>query len=394
MKEEGIPIAAADINAGCGISKKRILLIGNSELSVFGFRRELIERLVAAGHEVYACFPKTKFGDGWETAKQLNCGYIPIEIDSRGMNPIVDFLLTKKLRTLISQMRPDIVLTYTVKPNVYGGLAAMACRTPYIMNVTGLGTVKEHPGLLQRAVLMLYKLSARKAQKVFFQNNEDEALFARDHIADGKRKIVAGSGVNLSRFVVMPYPPDTREIQFLFLGRIMREKGIEQYLEAARIVRKRHPETVFHVIGMCAEEQYEPVLKEMVADGLIQYHGHQTDIRDFLKISSCTIHPTYYAEGMSNVLLESAASGRPIITTDRSGCREIVEDGVSGFVCKQKDTDDLVFQIERFLALSWEERRDMGLAGREKVEREFNRQKVVDEYLFEINSLKRPEVRR
>ena len=386
MKEKRIPITAAVVNTGCGIPRKRVLVIGNSELSVFGFRRELIERLVAVGCEVFACFPKTRFGDGWETAKRLNCVYIPIEIDSRGMNPVVDILLLKRFCTLISQIGPDVVLTYTVKPNVYGGLAAMASRTPYIMNVTGLGTAKEHPGLLQKIVLTLYKLSALKAQKVFFQNSEDESLFARGHIADGKRKVIAGSGVYLSRFAVMPYPPEKGEIHFLFLGRIMREKGIEQYLEAARIVQNRHPETVFHVIGMCTEVQYEPVLKEMVADGLIQYHGHQTDIREFLGISSCTIHPTYYAEGMSNVLLESAASGRPIITTDRSGCREIVEDGVNGFICRQKDVDDLVLQIERFLALSWEERRDMGLAGRAKVERHFDRQKVVDEYLFEIMS--------
>lgn len=287
----------------------------------------------------------------------------------------------KKILRLI---RPEMMFLYTIKPNIYGGVAAANCGVPCVMNVSGLSTAEEKPGPLQFVTLMLYRLATRKAQKVFFQNTENQKFFRKYGIALDKQGLLPGSGVNTSQYHVLPYPHD-EQVNFLFMARILKEKGIDQYTEAARIIRQNHPETVFHALGVCDDTEYQKKLYELIREGIIQYHGQQKDLLPYQMKSSCTIHPAYYSEEMSNVLLESSACGRPLITTDRGECREIIDDGVNGFICKQKDTQDLVKQIEKILALNWEQRRDMGLAGRAKVEREFDRQIVVDAYLNELN---------
>ena len=194
--------------------------------------------------------------------------------------------------------------------------------------------------------------------------------------------MLPGSGVNLSRFTVKDYPCDD-VIKFAFISRIMKEKGIDQYLEAAKIIKEKYPNTEFHICGFC-EAEYEGMLKEYNDGNVVIYHGMVRDVADFMSAMHCIIHPTYYPEGLSNVLLESCACGRPIITTNRAGCREVVEDGVNGYVVKEKNSQDLIEKIEMFLSKSIEERRQMGLAGRKKVEREFDRKIVVEKYLLEI----------
>lgn len=366
------------------MNKKKVLLAGNSEMVIFRFRKELVEQLVEEGHEVYVSFPQSQFGDGYTTAEKMGCHYIDTPISSHGTNPVTDLKLMQNYKKILRQIRPDMMFTYTIKPNIYGGMAAASCGVPCVMNVSGLGTAVENPGPLQFVTLMLYRLATRKAQKVFFQNTENQEFFRKHGIALDKQGLLPGSGVNTSQYHVLPYPHD-EQVNFLFMARILKEKGIDQYTEAARIIRQKHPEAVFHVLGVCDDAEYQKKLDGLTREGVIQYHGQQKDLLPYQMQSSCTIHPTYYPEGMSNVLLESAACGRPLITTDRSGCREIIDDDVNGFICKQKDTQDLVKQIEKFLALSWEQRRDMGLAGRTKIEREFDRQIVVDAYLNELN---------
>lgn len=360
----------------------RVLLAGNSEIVVFHFRSEIIKELVSRGYEVYVTFPKSEFGDGVSSAKKYGCKYIETHISRHGTNPLEDIRLISQYKRLLGELKPDVILTFTIKPNIYMSLAANKFGMPVIINVSGLGTAVEEPGLLQRITLGLYKRSTRADQTVFFQNKENEHFFAFRHIADGKRKLLPGSGVNLEQFPQLPYPEgDT--VHFLFISRVMKEKGIDQYIEAAKVIRRKHPETVFHVLGMC-EEDYRAELEQLTKDGIIVYEGLVDNIIDFQKISSCTIHPSYYPEGLSNTLLESCASGRPIITTDRPGCREVIDDGVNGFIVRQRDSEDLIRVIEKFLKLTVEQRRQMGIAGRKKVEREFDRKIVVRMYMDEI----------
>lgn len=358
----------------------KILLLANDSTYVYNLRREVIEAMLAKGWQVVAVCQRKQH---WEDLTALGCRMLPLAVARHGKNPLQDLSLLRAYGRLLDAEAPDVVLTYNIKPNVYGGMACAKRGIPYLVNVCGLGTPVENPGPMQLLTVTLYKLGVKKAACVFFQNQENEDFFNARRMAPGHHHLLPGSGVNTARFALLPYPHG-ETVDFLFISRVMKEKGIDQYLEAAQAVHARHPETVFHILGGCDDEGYLRTLEQLEGTGVIRYHGQQNSVLPFQQISACTVHPTYYPEGMSNVLLESAACGRPIITTDRSGCREIVEDGVNGFVCRQKDSADLIAQLEKFLALPWEKRREMGLAARRKVEREFDRQIVVDAYLQEI----------
>ena len=358
----------------------KILLLANDSTYVYNLRREGIEAMLAKGWQVAAVCQRKQH---WEDLTALGCRMLPLAVARHGKNPLQDLSLLRAYGRLLDAEAPDVVLTYNIKPNVYGGMACAKRGIPYLVNVCGLGTPVENPGPMQLLTVTLYKLGVKKAACVFFQNQENEDFFNARRMAPGHHHLLPGSGVNTARFALLPYPHG-ETVDFLFISRVMKEKGIDQYLEAAQAIHARHPETVFHILGGCDDEGYLRTLEQLEGTGAIRYHGQQNSVLPFQQISACTVHPTYYPEGMSNVLLESAACGRPIITTDRSGCREIVEDGVNGFVCRQKDSADLIAQLEKFLALPWEKRREMGLAARRKVEREFDRQIVVDAYLQEI----------
>lgn len=357
---------------------EKILILTNSDVGLYKFRKELIQELVKK-YEVYISLPDGEF---IPQLKILGCKYINTIINRRGTNPIADFKLMLKYKEIIINLKPNVVLTYTIKPNVYGGLTCRILRIPCIANITGLGTAVENAGLLQKITIFLYKLSLKTAKCVFFQNAENRRFFIDNKIIMKKHRLIPGSGVNLKHFHVLDYPFD-ETVEFVFISRIMKEKGIDQYLEAAEYIKNKYPNTIFHVCGVC-EEAYEDILQEKQEKGIIEYHGMLSDVRQILTKTHCTIHPTYYPEGMSNVLLESAACGRPIITTDRSGCREIVDDGVNGYIAEQQNSKDLIEKIEKFLKLSYEDKKTIGLAGRAKVEREFDRQIVINAYMEEI----------
>jgi glycosyltransferase involved in cell wall biosynthesis len=361
---------------------KRVLIIGSHEMGIYCFRRELIEQLLEDGYEVYISYP---WGERVAFFEKIGCKYVESTVNRHGTNPVTDLKLIRDYRKIVSEVQPDVVLTYTIKPNLYVGMVCRRMGIPYIATITGLGTAVENNGLLQTLTVQMYRYAMQKVHCIFFQNTENRQFFADRKIAPERHKLIPGSGVNLSQFQAMNYPPDD-VVRFLFIARVMKEKGIDQYMEAAEIIRRRHPNTEFHVLGDC-EGGYEDKLQDLHDRGVIRYHGLQGDIRPFLRISHCTVHPTYYPEGMSNALLESAASARPVIATNRSGCREIVDEGRNGFFVEAKNTADLVDKIECFLALPWEKKRRMGLAGRIKVEREFDRRIVVSAYLREIEKV-------
>lgn len=358
----------------------KVLIVANADIGLYKFRKELLEELVKE-NEVYIALPKGEF---YDELVAIGCHYIVTELDRHGTNPIKELKVVFLYKRIIKEINPDIVFTYTIKPNVYAGMACASLGVPYVANVTGLGTAVENSGIMQFVSVSLYKYGLRKAQKVFFQNTENRDFMLGKGAVKGAYDMLPGSGVNLNNYKVTEYPTgDT--VDFVFVSRIMKEKGIDQYLSAAKEIRKLHPETRFHICGFC-EQAYEEELKKLDADGTIIYHGLVKDMAAIYSQMSCTVHPTYYPEGLSNVLLESAASGRPIITTNRSGCREVVDNGINGYVVEEKNSQDLIEKIKMFLDKSIEERKAMGLAGRTKVEREFNRQIVIEKYMEELKN--------
>lgn len=367
----------------------KVLILANNDVGLYKFRKELISELLHPGSfisgrnaepcEVFISLPNGSFV---QELVDMGCVFIDTPFDRHGMNPISELKLKSRYKKIVREVHPDIVFSYTIKPNVYGCMACKELKIPCIVNITGLGTAVENGGILQKIMLLMYRFALPGAKKVFFQNSENEEFFTKHNLAIGKHEMLPGSGVNVDHYSVMEYPQEDT-IDFVFISRIMKEKGVDQYLEAAKVIRKKYPQTRFHICGAC-EPEYDGELQKLVDDNTVIYHGLVKDIAAIHKVTHCTVHPTYYPEGMSNVLLEACSSGRPIITTDRSGCREIIDDRVNGFVVKQKDSDDLIDKLERFINLPYEEKKAMGIAARAKVEKEFNRQIVVRKYLDEL----------
>lgn len=361
---------------------KKILILSNHHSYTYNFRKEIIQELLNKHYKVLIALP---YGEKVDLLEEMGCECIDISLDRRGKNPIKDAQLIFKYYQIMKKFKPDAVLSYTIKPNIYGGIVTRLLKIPFFPNVTGLGSAVEIKSIFQKLIISLYKFAYKNATCVFFQNKENELFFLENGFKLQRHRLIPGSGVNTSFFELLPYP-SSETIEFMFISRIMKEKGIEQYLEAAVEIKKKYSNINFNVLGFC-EEKYEERLLELHEQNIIIYHGMQSDIKKFQKISHCTIHPTYYPEGMSNVLLESAACGRPLITTNRSGCKEIVDDNVNGFIINQEDTQDLIKKIESFLSLNYEEKKEMGVMGRKKIVAEFDRKIVVDSYLQEVNKV-------
>lgn len=363
---------------------KKILMLGNSHLVIFGFRGEIIERLIKEGYEVIVSFPNGPFGEGETTSKQYGCKFIETPINRRGKNPAQEMALLYKYNQIIKDVLPDIVLAYTVKCDIYGGIICAKRNIPVIPNITGLGKGLADGGLTKAITIALYKQAVKNAKCVFFQNGKDERFFTENNILFGKSSILPGSGVNLEKFEPLPYPTGEKVI-FTYIARIMKAKGIDHFLDAAKTIREEYPNTEFHICGYC-EEDYKSIIDEATEKKIVIYHGLVSNIKQYELMSSCVVLPSFHPEGVSNVLLEAAASARPIITTNRPGCREAVEDGVSGFLIKERSSEDLIKKIKQFLNLSVEQRTKMGIAGRKKMEKEFDRNIVVEIYMKEIES--------
>ncbi len=360
----------------------KILILANSDIGLFKFRRELLEELVKQ-HQVFVSVPAGEFTKEIQAA---GCEILEnIRLKRRGTNPLQDLKLLRHYCKLIRGIKPGLVLTYTIKPNVYGGIACGWYRVPYIANVTGLGTAVESGGILGRVTLFLYGMGLKKARKVFFQNVENRDFFLNHNIVKGNYEVLPGSGVNTTQHCYEAYPADTKELVFATIGRLMRDKGIDEILSAARIIKSKYPKVRFLLAGSF-EENYEKKVTEAQEAGFVEYVGQKKDIHPLIKESHAVLHASYH-EGMSNVLLEAASTGRPVIATDIPGCREIFEESVSGIGFRAKSTEDLVLALKKFIDLPYEKKKAMGEAGREKIKREFDRSIVVETYLREIEEI-------
>lgn len=357
---------------------KKILLIANDYTTIINFRMELLYVLKKVGYEVAVALPEHKRNIEIEA---MGCIIYPLTIDRKSRNPIKNFLVIYHIYQILNQYCPDIVFTFTIKPNVYGGIVCSLKNIPYIATITGLGSSIHNVGLMPKISLTLYKIGLKKAQKVLFQNTENRDFFIKQGIYKGNCAMIPGSGVNLKRFHLMEYPMEDT-INFVFVGRVMKEKGIEEFLEMAIFIRNRYPNTRFHICGS-VEGAYKGKLEELGREGIIIYHGMITDMTSIYAFTHCTVLPSYH-EGMANVLLESAACGKPIITSNIAGCREAVDDGINGFLVDVKNSFSLIEKVEKFLSLDFNQRKQMGVVGRKKMEVEFDRNFVINAYLREL----------
>lgn len=362
----------------------KVLILTNDSTGLIKFRRELMERLIEEDYKVQVSVPE---GILIEEIKSIGCkvilnGYL----ERRGTSIKKDWKLIRYYVRLLKQEKPDIVLTYTIKPNAYGGIACSLLGIPYIANITGLGTSIKNRGNLRFVALLLYRIGLKKAAKVFFQNRENQEYMHKKHIVTKEQSdIIPGSGVNIDKHCYEPYPGTKSPVVFTTIGRIMKDKGIHEILEAAEKTKKKYQDTVFRLIGDF-DGNYSETIQEYERKNIITYIPQQPDIHPYIAESHAIIHASYH-EGMSNVLLEAAATGRPVIATDVHGCIEAFEPEVTGIAFQAGDAAGLRIAIEKFLAMSNGEREAMGKAGREKMEKEFNRDIVVGKYMAEIERI-------
>lgn len=361
--------------------KKTVLVLGNNAGGLWNFRREILQNLLETNNVAF-CVPSGEFVDD---IIKMGCDYIPCELlERRGTNPIKDIRLLSFYIHLITRINPDIVLTYTIKPNVYGGISCQITNTPYISNITGLGTTIENGGFLSWISLILYRIGLKKSKCVFFQNKENKAFFIRKKVTRGKTQLIPGSGVNINLHSLEPYPSDVQGIHFLFAGRIMKDKGIEELLSAIEGIHAEHRNVLLDIVGFC-DEDYSQALKDAEERGVIVFHGFQSSMHDFYKNSHCVVLPSYH-EGMANVMLEGSSTGRPVITTRVPGCQETFDEGITGFGCDAKSAESLKNAMLKFLSISQTEREKMGKAARLKMIQEFDRNIVVKAYKEEIEA--------
>lgn len=357
----------------------RVLILANYDVGLYQFRRELIAELLK-NHTVILSLP---YGELVEPLKEMGCIFVDTPVDRRGIDPMKDIVLFKQYYKIIKKYKPDLVLTYTIKPNVYGGFVCRLLKVPYVANITGLGTAFQKKGLLRSLVTVMYKTGLKKAKVVFFENVENQRIFLKEKIVKKEQTwLLNGAGVNLEHYPYAEYPMDQEETRFLFIGRVMKEKGIDELLSAMQRLQEAGIKCTLDVVGGY-EEDYKETIESLEEKGWLRYHGYQKDVRPFIVTSHCFVLPSWH-EGMANTNLECAAMGRPVITTDIHGCKEAVIDGVSGYLCKKQDEKSLYKKMRMLAWLTPQERADMGKAGREYMKQVFDKSQVVKETIKRI----------
>jgi len=356
----------------------KILIAINHSYMLWQMRKELIQRLLDYG-EVVISTPFVGHEDDFE---KMGCRCVEADFDRHGTNPLQELKLLAYYRRLIRAEKPDLVITYSIKPNIYAGFVCRLAGIPYCVNITGLGSAFRHPGVAQ-AVTVMYRTAVRGARAVLFENEHNAELFIKRHIIRPERKFrVSGAGVNLDEYAPHPYPSEEEGVHFLYLGRIMQDKGIHEILTAAERLKAECGQKVFFdFVGFFDGEECRERVEKLDEEGVITFHGFQTNPRPFYAACHCVILPSYH-EGMSNVLLEAASSARALITSDIPGCREAVEEGETGFLIPPENADALYEAVKRFLSLTPGQRAQMGIKGREKMEKEFDRSKVIEDTLL------------
>jgi glycosyltransferase involved in cell wall biosynthesis len=363
--------------------KKRIAIVINTSWNIYNFRLGLLNVLKEEGHEIICIAPKDDYSKKLE---EFGFKYYDININNKGTNPIEDLKLTKEFYNIYRKVKPDVILQYTIKPNIYGSIAARLLKIPVISNISGLGTVFLNNNLSSKIARFLYRIALKK-NTVFFQNNDDKNLFIKNKILkEEQTDLVAGSGINTNIFKTNKQI-NKESITFLFIARLVKDKGILEYIEAIKKIENKST-VKFKILGSLYRNNPTAIsqdeLDEWINKGTIEYLGHSDNVKEEIEKADCIVLPSY-REGLSKVLLEASSLERPIITTNTPGCRDVVTHGVNGFLCEVRNSNDLKIQIEKMINLPYQDRLEMGKKGRVKIIEEFEEQIVIDKYLTFIN---------
>jgi len=363
---------------------KKIVICLNTSWNIYNFRLNLARALKKAGYKVFLVAPYDKYSD---ILKQ-EFEYHNIYMNNKGTNPIEDLKTLIEFYKLYKSIKPDIVLNYTIKPNIYGNIACRILNIKVINNISGLGTVFIKENIITKIVKRLYKYSLKKSSKVFFQNSDDKELFIINRLVEKNQcDLLPGSGIDTNKFIPIAYNKEDETFRFLLIARMLWDKGIGEYVEAAKILKKKYKNIEFQLLGFLDSINKTAINEEQInswiKDDLIVYLGSTDDVIEFIKKADCVVLPSY-REGTPRTLLESASMAKPLITTNVAGCKEVVTDGINGFLCEVKNPKDLANKMEKMMNLNLDEKIAMGKAGREKMIKEFDESIVIDKYIENI----------
>jgi glycosyltransferase involved in cell wall biosynthesis len=364
-----------------------VLITVNKTWNILNYRREIVEAFIQDGHSVTVLVPCDEYVTKLE---RLGCKVVHLEMDVSGLSPYKDIKLIGKMKRIFLAEKPDLIFSYTIKNNIFGALAAHALDIPFIPNVTGLGTAFLSGGLLKFISEWLYGLSFRHLKTIFFQNEDDMSLFIKKKIVTIQQaKLLPGSGINLEHFSPVAYPRKDNAPIFLMIARLMRDKGVFEFIAAARKIKADQPQVRFQLLGPVNVANRAAISMETVKswedEGVIEYLGTSDDVRPHISAAHCVVLPSY-REGAPRSLIEAAAMSRPLITTDVPGCRSVVDDKKTGYLCNVRDEDDLVRSIYDFLELPIKSKAHMGRVGRVKMIENFDQAFVVKAYQNALKS--------
>jgi glycosyltransferase involved in cell wall biosynthesis len=359
----------------------RIIIVSNTSWSLFNFRLGIARSLKENGYEVVLIAPNDEYSQRLEEEFE----YHDVYMNNKGTNPKEDIKTTMEFYKLYKKIKPDVVLHYTIKPNIYGTIACSLLGIKTVNNIAGLGTLFIKQNFVTKIAKWLYKYSQSKSDKIFFQNSDDYEMFTDEGLVEkSKCDVLPGSGVDTSKFVPMKYEKEDDKFRFLLIARMLWDKGVGEYVEAAKIVKSKYPHVEFQLLGFLDVINKSAISKEQmqewVDEGLVNYLGVSDNVKEEIAKADCIVLPSFYREGTPRTLLESASMAKPIVTTDNVGCRDVVDDGVNGYLCEVRNTQDLADKMEMMLNLSEEQRKSMGEAGRVKMINEFDEGIVIDKY--------------
>lgn len=369
-------------------SNSKICIVANTAWSIYNFRQGVIKKLIASGYEVVVIAP---IDDSIAKIEALGCSFVHLAMDPRGVNPISDLLLIIRLFRIYRTLQPSIIFHYTIKPNIYGSIAAKLARLPALAITTGLGYTFLNNNLIAKMARGLYKFAFKFPKEVWFLNHDDMSVFHEMNLVNkSKTKLLHSEGIDTNYYTPMKTPDVDKHVRFLLIARMLWDKGVGEYVQAAEIVKQAYPDTIFQLLGACGVANPSMIEREQVdkwvGNGVVEYLGVTNDVRDYISRSDCVVLPSY-REGVPRTLLEAASMGKPLIATDVPGCRDVVVDGKTGFVCKVKDPQSLANSCLSFLGLSAQDKRNMGLSGRQFMVETFDEKIIVEQYMDALKRL-------